>query len=402
MEEKLIKNAKHSLEIAGYCGGKPFHEILLIIEKKLQENPHFKVRIISTPTLTNPEEMELYLKLMRQYPNNFEVLESRAVWSLHPTLLRSENHTKMVVADQKFFLTGGTSITNHLLPHGQVKKAGGKGMFLSNGNTDIDLLGEGEGAKILKEEFDVLWKKWKEIRGVALNPKLDLGSDLSKIPDNDKIQINVIPKESIRNVQHDFVFGHPEQGKNNQAELAYIRLISGAKKSIYISNMVFNNKVILKEIESAARRGVKITIISNGDLDGKTSTGSKLIGLRNRPSFKKLLELGKKLSKEKIRIYEYAKKDIMLHTKVMVIDAETEDPISVVGSFNISKESARTDDEMIMIIKSKALSDLTVQKLDLIRADSEEITEKLMKTFSFKFSCFKGRLLEMALKGIIN
>jgi phosphatidylserine/phosphatidylglycerophosphate/cardiolipin synthase-like enzyme len=395
------------VEIAGYCGGKPFYEILQLLEQKLKSNPDFQVRIISNYSLLNSEEKKLYKILIESYPNNFEIIVAKAVWGISPKLLRYENHTKMVIADQKYFVIGGSGIENHMLPPEQAKKVGGKGAFVSDGKADIDLLGEGDLARICKEKFDEVWAKWKNLKGKIPNPKIDTGTDFSSIPLENIMQLEDVRSDTSENTNCEIVLSQPEQGKKNQGEKAYIRMINEAKKTIYISNMVFGRKKIISAVKNAMKRGVTVTVLTNGPLKN-SATGGTLIGLRNRLHYEKLIKLNKKLSDAgqggKIEIYEYAKKDVLLHTKVMVIDAETEQPTVTVGSFNISKESARCDDELLMITKSKQLSDVLLNKLKLFDKiqPNQQVGEGFIPTFEFKWSCFQGRVLKFFLNGVIN
>lgn len=394
-KKEFVKNAKYSLEISGYCGGKPFQEFLKIIKDKLTENPDFKVRIITNSNMLNREDEDLYRLLMAEHPNHFEVVECYAVWTVFPKLERHENHTKMIIADQKYFIMGGTGVTNRLLKQGTVKAAGGNGAFLSNGNRDVDIAGEGAVAKILKDEFDLIWNKWKQLLGKKENLNLDSGGELSAVGMSERACISRFNSDT--DVVCDVAFSHPEQGKQNLGVQTYTKLIDEARSTIRISNMVFNQKNIIQALNRAIKRGVNVEVITNGDTK-KCSFASRTLGPRNRLHYEKLIRNSKKTNAGTCQIFEFQEPDILLHSKAMVIDEKT----LLIGSFNISSESARCDDESLFIVQSDKLAKQAIEAFESFKRYSKQISEEKFNTLSFKWSKVKGHVLHFFLKDINN
>jgi phosphatidylserine/phosphatidylglycerophosphate/cardiolipin synthase-like enzyme len=390
-KKTLIQEARHSLEISGYCGGKPFQEFLDIIQEKLNGNPSFKVRIITNVDLLNDDNLEKIKELEENFPIQFETIIAAAVWGLYPSLKRHENHCKMVVADQKYCVMGGTSITNHLLPQGSVKSAGGKGAFLSDGNRDIDLVAEGDLAHAMKLEFDHLWNKWKVLKGKPKNSELDEGQTI--IP-TDAIALQESLRESS---QCELIFSHPEEGTQNSGFLKYLELIGTAKDRVTISNMVFNHPQIIESLIQALKRGVNITIVTNGDCD-QSSFASKTIGPSNRLHYEGLFQAANSDNAGKLQIFEFEEPDILLHSKVMVIDDST----SVIGSFNISKESTNCDDESIAVVHSESIAKQTLSRVEQFIETSRKISDQDLSTLSFGISRMKGIVVNTLLRDIIN
>ncbi len=401
-KKSLIEKAKHSLEISGYCGGKPFKKFLDIIEQKLQKNPDFIVRIVTNNNTINDNERYKIKELEKHYPDNFQVVFAKAVWGMFPKLMRHENHTKLLIADQQVFISGGTGITNRLLPQGEVFKAGGKCAFLSDGNRDIDLMGEGNIAEVMKEQFDKIWKKWKLLRGKKENPKLDRGKNLDQVSSQDRIQLS-LNSSDVEIQDCELIFSHPEEGKKNAGKQTYINLIDQAESKIFLSNMVFAHPKIINALENAIRRGVDVTVVTNGDSD-KTSFAGRSIGPRNRLYYSEMLTAAKGKNAGELHIYEFEEKDILLHTKVMVVDPRTEgvEPKVVIGSFNISRESTTCDDELLIVVRSKFIADKTLKRIDFFIKKSKEITEVFMTTAGFRFSLAKGFVLNKILKNVLN
>lgn len=394
-KKELISNAEHSLEISGYCGGKPFLEFLNIIQEKLKNETKFIVRIICNVNTLNEEDKEKLKQLQKEYPIQFECIQATAVWGVFPEIMRHENHTKMVIADKKYFISGGTGITNRLLGQGKVKEAGGNCAFLSDGNRDIDLLGEGEIAEVMKEQFDEIWHKWKQVKNLDKKPDIDQGSQSTKT----SMQIDL--GESDKDQLCELVFSHPEQGKKNMGQEIYIKLIDEAKESITVSNMVFNHNEIIKVLADAVRKGINVKVVTNGYSKSNSFAGNSL-GPRNRVHYGKLFKAAKQEKAGSVSIYEFSEPDILLHSKVMLVDEETDEPKVVVGSFNLSRESANCDDEQMIVTTSKQIAVKITECIDSFIDNSNEIEQVYTDTIPFKINKGFGKMANLTLCNVVN
>jgi len=130
----------------------------------------------------------------------------------------------------------------------------------------------------------------------------------------------------------------PSGGSNDMKRL-YLLSIAAARTTLDICSPYF----IIDEssdyaLSQAARRGVKIRIIVEGDL-----TDAKPVKYSGRSYYEHLLEKG-------IEIFEY--QPTMMHTKAMVVDGTW----SMFGSANFDNRSLELNDEMNVAVRDPALA----------------------------------------------
>lgn len=121
MRNELVRKAEHNIVISGnYCGGKPFDELLEIIERRMEEVPSLDVVIIAHPKFIKDHEdakgnsyrnKTLIDKLRRKFPDRFSLVESPDGWF---GAKKITNHTKCTVIDYgKYFIQGGSGIKDN-------------------------------------------------------------------------------------------------------------------------------------------------------------------------------------------------------------------------------------------------------------------------------------------------
>lgn len=143
----------------------------------------------------------------------------------------------------------------------------------------------------------------------------------------------------------------------------YADMIDHAEKKVLISTPYFrpSNK-LAKAIENAVARGVDIKLITRLKLKGDTA--DIILGDVNKAGVNKFYD--------KIKVYEYAEPDIILHSKLALID----DQFSFVTSVNLNRRSFVHDTENATMVYSreynKELTDLVDQYMTL----SHQITGK--------------------------
>jgi cardiolipin synthase A/B len=126
--------------------------------------------------------------------------------------------------------------------------------------------------------------------------------------------------------------------KNRRAHQMLVPLIRLAKHDITVSMAYFIPiGRVLRELTRARRRGVKIRVIIPGQSDVRA------VQWATRYFYKFLLSRG-------FHIYE--RKDLMLHSKVMVIDGRW----SVIGSCNLDPRSLRLNLEFLAVGYSRKLA----------------------------------------------
>jgi cardiolipin synthase len=128
-------------------------------------------------------------------------------------------------------------------------------------------------------------------------------------------------------------------GGSNDLKRLYLLSIAAARHTLDICSPYF----IIDEssdyaLSQAARRGVKIRILVEGDL-----TDAKPVKYSGRAYYQHLLEQG-------IEIYEY--QPTMMHTKAIVIDGTW----SMFGSANFDNRSLELNDEMNVAVHDPSLA----------------------------------------------
>lgn len=115
-------------------------------------------------------------------------------------------------------------------------------------------------------------------------------------------------------------------------------LLRSAQRTITLSMAYFIPQgPVLRELLRASRRGVKVRVIIPGTSD------VPVVQWATRHFYSKLLRRG-------IHIYE--RKDLMLHSKVLVVD----DVWSVIGSCNLDPRSLRYNLEFFAVFRSRAMA----------------------------------------------
>lgn len=121
----------------------------------------------------------------------------------------------------------------------------------------------------------------------------------------------------------------PSAGGSTRARILFQALVSGARQSINITTPYFlPDSGMLKELERASQRGVKVKVLVPGKKSDHGVTRSS-----SRRLYGKLLEAG-------VRIFEY--QPAMIHAKILIVDGVW----SVVGSTNFDNRSFGLNDEV--------------------------------------------------------
>jgi cardiolipin synthase len=175
------------------------------------------------------------------------------------------------------------------------------------------------------------------------------------------------------------VVGSPSAGRSSRSRILFQTLLASAKKSIRINSPYFlPDRSVQRELIRAARRGVKVQVITPGK-----HSDHLLTRRASRRRYGSLLEGG-------VEIAEYA--PAMIHVKALIVD----EIWSVVGSTNFDNRSFGLNDEVNLAAQCGPLAtrlcedferDLSQsQKITLEEWRRRPITEKLMETL--------GRIIE--------
>jgi len=205
------------------------------------------------------------------------------------------NHKKLIIIDGKRAFTGGFNIADEYYGYLRKRKKNWR---------DIGIYLEGPIASTLLDIFIQSWTTWKG-EPIVWNRKIH--SNTNGIP--------VIP-----------IFASSGKARRKLRKL-FIYSINNAKESIYLTTAYFfPSKKILKALEDAAKRGVKLKLLLPGITDIMP------VFYAGRAYYRRLLKAG-------VEIYNY--QGSALHAKTAVFDGCW----SIIGSTNLDFQSLRRNDE---------------------------------------------------------
>ncbi len=211
--------------------------------------------------------------------------------------LNNRTHRKILVVDGKIGFTGGLGVADH---------------WLGNADSpdhwrDTHFRFEGPAVSQLQSAFV---DNWLESEGILLH-----GEDYFP------------PSEPVGEELAQVIKSSPVDG-SEVTRLLYLLSIASARRSILLANAYFvPDELAIQHFVSAAKRGVKIQIITPGEI-----TDTTFVRQASRSLWGDLLKAG-------VEIYEY--QPTMFHVKSMVVD----EIWSSVGSTNFDNRSFRLHDE---------------------------------------------------------
>lgn len=262
---------------------------------------------------------------------------------------RKRNHRKIVVVDGRVGIVGGMNISDD---YASVEDGG-------RGWRDTAVAVEGPAVAILESMFRRVW---------ATNGGEDLQSVYrSAPPDPDG--------EAVRFLAN---FGRRDRAFIRRA---YLIAIIGAESSVRIMNAYFMpDRVLVRALIRAARRGVRVELILAGATDVKSALYA------SRSLYSKLLKHG-------IDVYEWSER--VLHAKTAVIDGMW----TTVGSSNLDYLSSFRNLEVNAGIIGERIGSDMEKQFALDRARSKRIELEAwkqrpfwMKTVEWFFSILLKRI----------
>ncbi len=339
-KKKLVQSAESSIEIsANYAGGKVFTEFLGLIEQRMKEKPNLKVHVICAQELLDEDNRKL-LDRLAENPH-FNVLITSAQLDLHNGVSLGENHVKLIVVDEKYFMMGGSSLTDQMnrssVPSGTPSSIAE--LLIPKAFCDSDVAGKGEVAKTMRSEFFKLYSLWEQkMTGATTAHYFPIAGSQGNVPGLDN-HARLFKQKKVK-----FFVGGPEHGENNPISREYVRLIQSAEKTIRLANSQFNPaEEILEALQKKKEQRIKI------------------IGQYNHSAMKVILVLPSRSNYKYLdKVYEYDKPDTLYHKKIMIID----DKKTVIGSYNLSQKSAHFDHEIALEIEDEEFTHKVIKKLD--------------------------------------
>lgn len=327
-------------------GGKPYFDLLLQLIRSAKESIHLQtyiydddetgIRVAEALKAAVARNVQVHV-LVDGYASQVlkqsfidDLRNSGIHFKMFEPLFRSKNfyfgrrlHHKIVVTDARYALVGGINISN------RYNDMPGEPAWL-----DFALFVEGE---IARELCVLCWKTW-----------FGFSTGMNITPCEEKeIVYALSPEEAclVRMRREDWV------RRKNQISRSYIEMLRNAHSQVIILSSYFLPGATIRRLMSqAAKRGVKIKVITAGRSD------VMLAKYAERWMYDWLL-------RNNIELYEYQKN--ILHGKIAVCDSEW----MTVGSYNVNNISAHASIELNLDVKNKKIASYTETVLENIMAN---------------------------------
>ena len=387
---EFIRHAKHSID-ASVCffGGEVARKFLEEIEFRLAVCNDLQVHVLASHFLMEQEDYKCVERVLSKYPNNFHIEYAEIITAFSPDVGGYDNHIKALVVDEKYFSFGGTNIydTQHTDGTKKEVRKKNKNVLVPGGFRNQDVVGSGPIAKQIRETICQAFALWHHYRNTSCFEK-DLNAFIRNkyyFPVKDKPHVEKFDLSNrlikISDNQIRLIKSGPHQSSNMITD-EYISLIRKAKNEIKIGNLYFfPPDTIFDAIFDAARRGVKITIITNG-LGDTTPDMNKYYGWANRIGYLPVFHgrsyhlweyfSAKKQKPFDVHIYEYNVEDILFHKKWMMVDNH----ICIIGSYNLGTKSHCFDYETVLVFDSDEIVKESEKMYDIDLHFSKEVTHE--------------------------
>jgi phosphatidylserine/phosphatidylglycerophosphate/cardiolipin synthase-like enzyme len=372
---ELIRHAKKSVVMSGcYCGGRIFDQALDIILEKLQEDPHFDVKILASEFMLTSSNWERIKDLKRAFPDRFLGIITPEVRSYTSAKTGryglSSNHVKaLIIDDGKYFLMGGSGMEDRwAYQDGTHDLAPPLGSILPpmepSAFRDTDFVfhcphANSIGRLIQLELLQLMSRLVHPYETHSYSMRFDrrFNPMPSLIPSETSIRSVDEHPSRVENTKVAFYSSGPDDHENQfLGEL--INMVNSATHTIYISHMYFHpSQELLQALIDASNRGVNIIIITNRS--GEDMPGShKLFAELSKSNWKRLFQGH---PKPNVEIYEYDAAQTTYHKKIVVVDGEK----VATGSSNCGLKSLEglLDEEYNVIVDSEEFAVMTINGL---------------------------------------
>lgn len=445
----LIEAAEHNIVVSGnYCGGKSFTDFLSLIEKRIVEKPNLKVVILSSPNFIKNGNLKKIQVMQKKYPTNFSLVESPDIWHVSTGLKKSTNHTKCMVIDYgKYFILGGSGIKDNFAQTGlddlskeefltkrklntlpslkqeDIDDDGFIGKFIPGNFRDMDFVfrcsgGKSPCGKQVYKQMLLLCYRWEQYN-LMLKDKFntdqlrvdDLGvftNEPTKINSNDSVTMHLLKtpipqwhkittrvknfdqstKKSSNVAFRIFASGPEHNSSMYAAQLE--EAIKKASKQIVINHMYFQPTTsIMNELIEAAKRGVKIKIITSC-IYSECPNSHYVFGSRNKYNYAYLLNSLSENERENVEVYEFQQKKKGNHKKVIIVD-----DMVIAGSSNLGYKSlvSTSDHELNFFAQSQEFVDRTLEICEIDIQHSKKIKDKVKLSTSEYIKAAMHRLM---------
>lgn len=336
---KDIEAAKHSIHIEYYAfvTDNIGQQILKVLEKKAAEG--VEVRLLYDAFGSHGTKTKDFKKLVENGGHVHTFITSQR--ALLRFRLNYHDHRKIIVVDGKIGYTGGFNIADQYVNH--TKKFGYW--------RDTHIRIYGAAASLLQLRFLMDWN-------VSVPDQKKVGYHLDYFYKVEKKDQDQLYQTSIQLVS---------SGPNNEREqikLSFIKLISSAKKRVWIQTpYLVPDESVIAALKIAAASGVEVKIM-----------------IPNKPDhpfiYRATQYYARQLIKENVQILVY--ENGFLHAKTLIMD----DEICIVGSANQDIRSYRLNFESSAIIYDPAFLQQLADQFVLDEQASNPMTTETIKEMS--------------------
>jgi phosphatidylserine/phosphatidylglycerophosphate/cardiolipin synthase-like enzyme len=400
---QLIEKAEQSIEIMpNYFSGEVMARVLKIIETRLENKPDLKVHIMaSSLRIRTSEEWERFNELTKKFPGRFHVIFIPYMPTINPEPKIYDNHMKMVVVDEKYFVLGGTSLIDEFSGKGDEKplRAVNQNLLdriLAAGFRDHDLVGKGPLAKTLRLAFYRQYATWEYMLDREKEKFENHYFCLSK--SGNMAQIDTIDSEKrlVCEAKMKLIISTPHSSEEKECTKEYQRIISKAKE-LEIGNLCFDPpKDILEALDQALDNGATIKILTNG-IDGEEiPLQNYFMALPPRAHYRYLNKYQRDEEKKSLNndseqrreldVFEYDVPDTSYHAKILAAKSIDDVEEGIIGSFNLSYRGDTGDDELIVVFENSDLVHQIQNVLETDRKLSRKITVEKFPSITEKFA----------------
>jgi phosphatidylserine/phosphatidylglycerophosphate/cardiolipin synthase-like enzyme len=394
---ELIRNARESIEIScNYAGGKDYREALRLCGEAMERNPKLKVHLLYHTILMDTEDKTLTAELCSRFPDQFFPVKLALGTEIIDHIATVETHLKIVCVDEKYFVTGGTSLEEALSAEGLTTppkrpRESVPERFAYAGARDMDVVGVGPLAKTLRKIYFTSHARFERL---VLDGKLHVDDEALEpysryYPVNTDNACTIASLDQSPELIHDapvkLLLCGPFDKVNSITE-EYRRLVESAQHTIDVGHLYFMPVGALwTAFLDASNRGLALSIITNGVHD-RSPFPTQIFAWGGRLNYYPILTgveldgpdyfFANEIPANNVQLYEYYVDQIIYHKKVMVIDGKT----LIIGCYNLGRKSHEGDYEITLTIDhpraaQKVLSVLETDKLYTRGPTRAEATE---------------------------
>lgn len=360
-KEKLIQSAEKSIELsASFGGGAEYQHLLFLIEEQMKKKEELKVHLLVSSTLLEPENQKKLQELVTRYPSRFFFQETEVLLHVDGEIHTEENHVKLLVVDEKYFVMGGTNIHPNLSHETETTRFSSQSQSaavnwtLAKTVRDNDIVGEGEmTAHVMRKQFYHLFQLYNmhsmnKPAGDQFFPVVGAKGECEEFQ-------KAHPLEGVR---MKVIVGGPEHRDDNPITRQYVTRIRKAKRSIVLDNMQFYpHETIQQALLHKKEEKVPVTLVTGGTM---SALGCLTQVMASRVHY----DLSTK-------VYEYQVPGQLLHKKMALFD----DRHALIGSYNLGKKSSLYDHEMVCVIKDERIHDRFAKIVEEDISRSREVSK---------------------------